>query len=165
MNQAKPSLVRFSLRTLLVLTMLLCIALATTVSASPRVELAMRWVAALAPAVAILSAAATTGARRAFWIGFATFGIWGYPHLFMDSDASNYVARVIPPVFNHLLEDRLSELHEAEVEAEALKRLRGSSGYIFAQNPGITRDEIQLRYSREFASCLRGGRNYVTGIS
>jgi hypothetical protein len=159
MNHAKPSLVRFSLRTLLVLMMLLCIALATTVSASPRVELVMNWVTALAPAVAILLAAAASGTRRAFWIGFAALGMWAYLHLEVHNRSE--IRPSLKSGFSNVLDrfdDQLCTLHSNTVRAEVDARLRKAAG----GDPTLAPDDIKTRYPEPYASIVGQGRRVVT---
>ena len=116
MNHTKPSLVRFSLRTLLVLMMLLCIALATTVSASPRVELVVKLVATLAIPIAAVAAAYCHGRSRAFWLGYLVIGLW----LYMLCNVGNYGKYApqtkIREFLADLMEKPLSELHWRRVE-------------------------------------------------
>jgi hypothetical protein len=159
MNQPKPSLVRFSLRTLLVVMMLVCIALAATVSASPRVEYAMKWVSALAPAAAILLAAGTMGVKRAFWIGFAAFGMWAYPLMFTRAETAAFLASRFSSVFQAQLADPIAELHPEEVHAEATRHL------IRALPRGETIDQGKSRAPWFWSECIKRGAGEVTEIA
>lgn len=164
MNHSTPSLVRFSLRTLLVLMMLLCIALATTVSASPRVEYAMKWVSALLPAVAILFAAATSGSKRAFWIGFAAFGMWAYLHLEVydtKSEIRPALRRGFSDVFDRF-DDQLCTLHSTNVRAEIDTLLRKAAKDLLSRDPTLTLDDIKARYPEAYANIVNQGRRVVT---
>ena len=161
MNHAKPSLVRFSLRTLLVLMMLLCIALATTVSASPQVELVMKWVAALAPAVAILLAAATSGSRRAFWIGFAAFALWLQLQLGGTSNGGDYLQSRFASAFRKQFRDDFAELRPDRIEDERMSILRSRFQNIFHANPDITPEEIQIRYSSDYRLATSWAREFA----
>ncbi len=161
MNRAKPSLVRFSLRTLLVLMMLLCIALATTVSASPRVELIMKWVSALAPAPAIVLAAAMSGVKRAFWIGFAAFGVWIHIQLLNDSVAGDYVESRFASGFRQQFRDQFAELHPNQIEEERMRGLRNTAKYIFHTKPDITLEQIRVGYPSDYDICTSWARDIV----
>jgi len=161
MNHAKPSLIRFSLRTLLVLMMLICIALATTVSTSPRVEYVMKWISALAPAVAILLAASTSGTKRAFWIGFAAFGIWSQVQLSRNSDAGDYLREKFAKMFRETCRDQMAELHSNKIEDERMKGLRNTAKYIFHNNRDITLEQIQIRYASDYNVCKAWARYIV----
>ncbi|HUE73347.1 MAG TPA: hypothetical protein VMP01_20885 [Pirellulaceae bacterium] len=117
MAAVRPSLVRFSLRTLLVLMMLICIALATTVSASPRVELVVKLVATLAIPMAVGLAAYCHDRSRAFWLGYFAFGLWLY--VVMNNDGyyrNDFAGRQFREVLASIMEERLGQLHRKRLE-------------------------------------------------
>ena len=166
MNQAQPSLVRFSLRTLLVMMMLLCIVLATIVSSSPRVALAMYWASVLAPVVGVLFAAGTRGTTRAFWIGFAALGLWAYVQLFMESKTQRKLKTTVSQAFHDRLKDPLLDLHDHRFAWDALTILRREyHPPIPEQELAITLDEIQVRFPKEYRTCLSAAKTRATEAS
>lgn len=165
MSHAKPTLVRFSLRTLLLLTMLLCIVLATIVSGSPRVALAMYWASVLAPVVGVLFAAGTRGTTRAFWIGFAALGLWAYVQLFMESETQRKLKTTVSQAFHDRLKHPLLELHDHRFASDAMALLRKHRTQMFEQDPAITPGEIQVRFPKEYRFSISAAKVHATEAS